>query len=137
MKQYHTKSKEIILNYIKERNGTRFCAADMLGYLNEQGIEINQATVYRNLEKLTGQGSLLKTKNPADDSCFYQYALPEYHCGEHLHLQCRVCGKIVHLEGEKMSGFYRYVSEELGFKLMHKESVLVGICASCAGKSEG
>lgn len=136
MKQYNTKSKEAIINYIKARKGTRFCAADLMMYLGEQEIEINQATVYRNLEKLTEQGSLLKTKNSADDSCYYQYALPEKHCGEHLHLQCKKCGKVIHLEGEKMDGFYRYVRDELGFCLQHKESVLVGICAECGDRGE-
>lgn len=134
MKQYNTKSKEIIINYIKAKNGNRFRAQDLITYLNGQEIEINQATVYRNLEKLTEQGSLLKTKNPADDSCYYQYALPEKRCGQHLHLQCRICGKVVHLEGEKMDEFYAYLRDELGFLLEHKESVLVGICRECRQK---
>ena len=132
MKQYNTKSKEIIINYIKAKNGNRFCAQDLIAYLNGQEIEINQATVYRNLEKLTEQGSLLKTKNPADDSCYYQYVSEGNSCGDHLHLQCRVCGKVVHLtESAQMNVFYRYVREELGFLLDHKDSVLVGVCSEC------
>lgn len=124
------------MNYIKAKRGTRFCAADLMDYLKAQGLELNQTTVYRNLEKLTAQGNLIRTKNSADDSCFYQYALPEHHCGEHLHLQCKKCGKVIHLDRVRMEEFYGYLEQDLGFCLEHKDSVLVGICRECLNQSE-
>lgn len=133
-KQYHTKGKEILLTYFMGSTGKRFCAKDVIDYLNDCEISMNQATVYRNLEKLTEEGKLLKTKNPSDDTGYYQYVGDGSCCREHLHIQCKVCGKIVHLEGPVMDSFNDYVQNELNFVLEPKESVLIGKCPDCIDK---
>ena len=129
-KTYNTKGKEAILNFAKESKSMSFSAGDVIEYLENNGISMNQATVYRNLEKMTDAGTLIRTKNSSDNSSHYRYIEPEDHCSEHLHLQCKVCGKIIHLNGMYMSRFYKHI-EELGFTLEHDESVILGICREC------
>ena len=72
VKQYHTKGREIIQSYVCAKKSTRFCASDIMEYLREHDITMNQTTVYRNLEKMTEQGTLIKTKNVSDGCCYYQ-----------------------------------------------------------------
>ena len=133
-KQYHTKGKDILFDYFVAHKGKRFCAKDIGDYIEINGLSMNQATIYRNLDKLTNEGVLLKSKNLDDDQSYYQYVGENSCCHEHLHLQCKKCGRIIHLEGEMLSRFYEYICCELDFALETKESVLVGLCADC--KSE-
>ena len=109
-RKYHTKCKDLIKQFISEHKSARF---------------------YRNLDKLTSDGTLIKTKNPGNDFCFYQYAGEESECVGHLHLQCKVCGRIVHLSDKYMSDVYNYLRKEVGFKLDFRSSVLVGVCDHC------
>ena len=73
-KQYRTKCKDLIIAYIESHSNERFSAADIADYISENGISTNITTIYRNLDKLTAEGKLIKTKNPGNDCCFYQYA---------------------------------------------------------------
>lgn len=130
-KQYHTKGKDVLLSYFMSHGDTRFCAKDVMGYLKESDINMNQVTVYRNLEKLTTEGALIKSKLANDENCFYQYVGKNTKCHNHLHMQCKICGKIVHLEDDFMGKFYEYIHDVLGFCLEPKESVLMGICMEC------
>ena len=130
-RKYHTKCKDLIKQFISEHKSARFSVADLSQYLKAQGADINITTIYRNLDKLTSDGTLIKTKNPGNDFCFYQYAGEESECVGHLHLQCKVCGRIVHLSDKYMSDVYNYLRKEVGFKLDFRSSVLVGVCDHC------
>lgn len=130
-KTYRTKGKEILFAYFEALNGKRFCAKDVMEYLKEKGESMNQATVYRNLDKLSSDGILFKSKQPDDDNTYYQYVGENSHCNEHLHMQCKNCGKVIHLESPKMDIFYKQIHDEMGFELEPVESVLVGVCADC------
>lgn len=130
-KEYRTKYKDDIMEYLRQNRDMRFCASDVFDYMNGKGVTINLTTVYRNLDKMTENGILLKSKNPADESCFYQYTEPDSHCKEHLHIQCKKCGKIIHLEGSFMKDFSDYVQAAHGFILDYRDSMIIGICEAC------
>lgn len=130
-KQYKTKGKEILYAFFQALGGKRFCAKDIIDYLEAKELSMNQATVYRNLEKLCADGILIKSKQPNDEHCYYQYVGENSHCQEHLHLQCKKCGKIIHLENPGMNIFFQEVQQKYGFLLEPMESVLVGVCAEC------
>ena len=130
-KQYRTKCKDLIIAYIESHSNERFSAADIADYISENGISTNITTIYRNLDKLTAEGKLIKTKNPGNDCCFYQYAGEDKRCDGHLHMQCKVCGKVIHLNDKYMAEVYHYLKNETGFKLDFRTSILVGICKNC------
>ena len=100
-------------------------------------MNINITTVYRNLDKMTENGVLIKSKNPADESCFYQYAQPDQHCREHLHVQCKKCGKLLHLDGDFMRKFNDYIRAEHGFELDFSDSMMIGLCENCRSHQTG
>ena len=73
MKQYRTKYKEIIIEYMKKNEDHRLCAKDIYQALVSEGLNVNLVTVYRNLDKLSQQGLLQKHTLSGEDSVYYQY----------------------------------------------------------------
>ena len=130
-KEYSTQCKNDIMEYLQSHADQRFRAADIVEYLNQKGRITNQATVYRNLSRMTESGLLIKSKNATDECCYYQYADETHHCAEHLHIQCRECGKVIHLDGAFMGKFYKYIQSEYEFALDCKNSIIVGLCRAC------
>ncbi len=130
-KEYKTKSKDYIWEYIRENKQRRFSVADIHAYLTDKHIGINVTTIYRNLDKMTENGLLLKFKNNKEDYCVYQYHEPGAHCHEHLHIQCNSCGKIVHIDEKLMDLLNSYLDRESGFVLDCENSVLQGFCHDC------
>ncbi|NLL77210.1 MAG: transcriptional repressor [Clostridiales bacterium] len=130
-KNYNTKSKAAIMKYLQSNKEHVFCAADVYSYMQKNAIQVNLATIYRNLDKLTDTGILLKYKTPEDESCMYQYVEPNANCREHIHMQCRVCGKIFHLECDFMKEVTEHLLGHHGFVLECEGSVLTGQCKDC------
>jgi len=131
MKEYKTKAKDALLGFFRENKDKRLTANDAYNHMIEEGNIVNLATIYRNLDKMVETSQLLRTKNVSDGSCFYQYNEQKVHCEAHLHMQCKMCGKVLHMNDEFMCEFYKYVEKDKGFKLDCKESNLVGICKDC------
>ena len=104
MKQYRTKYKDVIIDYMKQNEDHRLCAKDIYQALVDKGLNVNLVTVYRNLDKLSQQGLLQKHTLSDEDSVYYQYAREEK-CNHHLHLLCKKCGKITHLG---FDGYHSY-----------------------------
>lgn len=135
-KTYHTKTKDLILEYIQVNKGRRFCAGEIYYYLKGMGKEVNLTTIYRNLDRFEEDQILMKYKTAKNDSATYQYVEPHGKCHEHLHLQCKNCGKIIHLEGPLMETIQEHLNQKHSFQLECPGSVLVGLCGECKKKME-
>lgn len=129
-REYRTKSRDDIMAYVEQNKEKRFSASDVYAHLREKGNKVNLTTVYRNLEKMTEAGQLLRLGYAKDGSALYQYLLPNSSCYEHLHIQCSNCGKVFHLDDEFMSLIEEYFQKH-DFSLIAQESVLIGICSEC------
>lgn len=130
-KKYQTKTNQKIIEYIKTNAEHSFSASDVYSYVLDNGVKANLATIYRNLDKLTEDKTLLKTKSQSSDSFLYQYAGEHGECQSHLHMQCSKCGKIFHLQSDFMGTISEYLSNTYGFKLDCKGSSLSGLCMEC------
>ncbi len=130
-KIYSTKTKAIIMDFLEAHKDSRFSANDIYADLIRKGEDINLATVYRNLEKLTEDGSLIKAKSVDANASFYQYAGKSHSCHNHLHLQCKKCGRIVHLECGFMEEISSHLLSHHGFSVECEGSVIMGICDRC------
>lgn len=133
---YRTKTKDAILEYLKQHNEHSFSAYDVNEYMQTNGIQINLTTIYRNLDKLTESGELMKYKTAEDESCRYQCTKPHAHCHKHIHMQCRECGKILHMECQFMEELTMHLYEHHKFRLECAGSVLVGLCEVCGEKKQ-
>jgi Fur family ferric uptake transcriptional regulator len=128
---YKTKSREYILEYFKGHKEQIVSAADIHRDLQENGKQINLATIYRNLDKMTEDGVLLKYKTAKDEHAVFQFVGEHEKCHEHLHLQCVKCGKVIHLECCFMKDIVNHLEEHHGFMLECSNSVLYGLCRDC------
>ncbi len=128
---YHTKCKTYIMNYLKNHSSKRFSAQDIFSYIEKEGGTVNIATIYRNLDNLVNNEILMKYKTAEDDRCLYQYVEPHSGCHSHLHIQCKKCGKISHLDCDAMEEFQRHLMGHHGFVLECQTSILTGICSDC------
>lgn len=130
-KKYHTKISQVMEQYIKEQAEKSFCASEVYSYMKNQEIPVNLATIYRNLDRLTERNILIKFKTANSDSYMYRIARETSNCHEHLHMQCKICGRIIHLEESFSEEIIHYLVEHYGFELECDNSFFSGICEKC------
>ena len=118
-KPYTTKTRQIILEYLKSQKAVTVSVADIEKYLKTEGIKVNTTTVYRYLDS---------------DKAVFQFAGEEKKCTEHLHLKCIRCGKVVHLDCDFMDEFKEHLYKDHGFRLHCSGDMLHGICQDCENK---
>ena len=134
---YKTKSRSYIMEFFTAHKEQIVSAADIHHYLEENGKQVNLATIYRNLDKMTDEGILLKYKTAKDEHAVYQYTDGHPECHEHLHLQCVRCGRVIHLECGFMKDIRAHLEEHHGFALECSSSVLYGMCRECKEMESG
>lgn len=130
-RKYNTKISRKIIGLVELNEEKSFCASDIYSYLQKQGVKANLATIYRNLDRLTEIKALIRFRPANSDSFLYRFAGENRNCHEHLHMQCRECGKIYHLEGDFMKEITEYLAEQFGFDLECENSSLSGSCEEC------
>ena len=130
-REYKTKSKSQIMDYITAQKDKQFSAQQVYDYLSGEKTQINLATVYRNLDKLAEDGVLLRYRSMGSNSVMYQYAVEDKDCHNHLHMRCRECGKIIHLECGFMQEIAEHLLRDHGFTVECEGSVILGICREC------
>lgn len=133
---YKTKSKQAIIDYLKENVEKTVTVEDIKIYLNKEGNAVNITTIYRFLDKLEKENRLLKYVTDDGKKASYRYVEADSECHEHLHLQCSCCGKIVHLNCEYMDGIIEHISKNHNFDLTCDNSVLYGKCKECQEKEK-
>ncbi len=133
-KTYHTKTLDLISQFIQTKEDCSFTAGELSAFLKEHGVVVNKTTIYRNLEKMTESGRLIKHKSMISDGFVYEAAEEENHCAEHIHFQCCKCGSVIHLSDKKTEEYLKNLSEELGLQINMNLSSLKGICQKCRSK---
>lgn len=116
-KTYRTRCKDSIMAYLENNQEKSFSAYDVHEYLERQNIQVNLTTIYRNLDKLMDGGILMKHKTAGDECCKYQYVKPHGNCQEHIHMKCRKCGRIYHLECSFMEEISLHLKQDHNFTL--------------------
>ena len=109
---YATISRKKILEFLKKNSDRTVAVADIDHYLRTQDCEVNITTIYRYLDKLAKDGTVIKYVAEKGNQAVYQYVELGHHCEEHLHLQCVKCGKIIHLECEFMDEISEHILKD-------------------------
>ena len=130
-KKYRTKTSQALNEFLSELEGRCFMAVDVSEYLDKHDIKVNLTTVYRNIDKLVEEGELVRFKATNSDSYSYRRADGHKHCDEHLHIQCKKCGKLVHVDDEIMSKIVQMIEDNYQFSLICKDSSLCRLCKDC------
>jgi Fur family ferric uptake transcriptional regulator len=133
--EYKTKPRNAIIEYMQEKADTRFTARDILNAVNAAGCNLDRSTVYRNLERLSLEGKLVKYKETDINAACYQYSGEHGSCHEHMHAQCMECGRIFHLENDVIKSAAKKIKEEYGLEVDYGKTVINGICDDCRAKN--
>ena len=132
--QRNTKHSKTVLECLKENSSRHLTAKEVASLLSKDGKDVSNATIYRQLEKLTQSGEVRKyITSPGESACF-QYAGIDgkSECERHFHLKCTVCEKLFHVSCEYLEKLEEHVKEHHGFKIDNTRTVLYGICGECA-----
>lgn len=129
---YATASRRKILEFLKSNSDRTVTVADIDSYLKRNDSEVNITTIYRYLDKLAKEGTVMKYVAEKGSQAVYQYVEQGHRCEEHLHLKCVKCGCIIHLECDFMDEISEHILKEHRFTLQCKNSILYGMCSECA-----
>jgi Fur family ferric uptake transcriptional regulator len=127
--RYETAPRALITAYLREHSGNHFTVDDMTERLKADGRPVGRTTVYRNLERLVGEGSVKRFDTPGASAC-YRYVSDDK-CSEHHHLHCTSCGRLYHVDCDYMDELARHIESEHGFAVDVSRTVLYGLCAEC------
>lgn len=123
MNERNTKQKEDILKVIKSTK-THPTMKEIYGLVKKVNPTIGQATIYRNINKLTEDGQVIRILDPTNE---YHY---DGDLSEHSHLICTKCHKIIDVFDD-----YQKINKELEtryeFKITKKIVTYEGICKNC------
>ena len=130
---YRTRAQEDLLSFLKSSAGKHFTAAQIKEHFEEQDKPIGTATIYRQLERFTEEGSIRKYIIGPGESACYAF-VPDQQCASHFHCKCEVCGRLIHLDCDELQGIREHLQEHHGFELNAGKTVFYGICDQCNRK---
>ena len=128
MAKYRTEQRARLLALFSEHPHEAYCARQIAAALAGEGISLS--AVYRNLAEMEASGSLQKLSRAGSREAYYRY-LGKAECRGHLHLSCKKCGKVVHLDREAMEPLLQNAAKDRDFVVDCSDSVLVGVCGAC------
>lgn len=128
MGTYRTKQRKILLDYFSRHSHEALSAKQIADALGEDQISVS--AVYRNLAALDEDRQLKRISKAGSHEIFFQYTdLPA--CREKIHLSCKRCGKMFHMDASGAEQLVRTLAEKDGFSVDPTETVLYGICGAC------
>ncbi len=135
---YKTKQQDLLLAFLKETKGSHFTAEDVKKHFALSDNPLGTATIYRQLEKLVIDGTVIKYFIDEKSAACFEY-VGEKH-GEtdeskHFHIKCEKCGVLIHLDCSELSHLQKHLKEHHGISLNPLRTVFYGICAECEEKN--
>ncbi|MCQ2548207.1 MAG: transcriptional repressor [Clostridia bacterium] len=135
--EYKTDNKNRILEFLKSNEDRALSVSDINEHLEKDGHKVNQTTIYRFLDKLEDQGKLIKfSASENGGKAKYQLAKLDEDCHEHLHLQCKICGKVEHFDCSFMDEIQDHIMKDHGFTMNCMDSIIYGTCRECMRKAK-
>ena len=132
---YHTRQKDAVLSCLQEMEGRHASAAEVAERLFRRGERVGLSTVYRQLDRLVGEGLVRRFVTDGSGAC-YQYVGGGEDCTAHFHLKCESCGKLIHLHCRTFERLNEHILAEHGFLSDPGRTTLYGTCAECRARAE-
>lgn len=125
--KYQTGKKEQVIELLKNNSSRSFSLAEICDKLLTDGH--GRSTVYRLVSSLVDCGTLRRLGDGKTRHVTYQYVGDE-HCKHHLHLKCKECGRLIHLDEGISEGIKDTLVRIGGFEIDEGE-MLLGKCNDC------
>jgi len=120
-----TPQRSLLLSIMREA-GKHLDAKELYRRASEKDANISLATVYRNLHLFKEQG-LINERHLGQARCFYEMK----RLGEHQHLVCESCGKVIEFESPLIRKLIAEVQRKSNFVVTKVELYLEGYCHKC------
>ena len=130
MKSYNTNQKKLIVDFLKNNAEKQYTIEELAENITSKDAKIGKSTIYRLINKMVEEGSVRRTVKGNSRQFLYQYADIE-ECRFHLHMKCRECGKLFHMDDEKSKKLMDMLHDGNGFDLDMRETLLMGTCEKC------
>ena len=124
---YKTGKKELILELLSRDADASYTIEEIADAITPDGS--GRSTVFRLVSELVSSGCLRRLSDGRTRHCTYQYVGDE-HCHRHLHLKCRECGRLIHLDENTSRAFEKKILSVGGFAI-EEGSFLFGTCREC------
>ena len=125
---YITGKKDLIIDFLCDNHDKSFTLEEICDHILPDGK--GRRTVYRIVSELVEKKCVRRISDGRTRHCTYQYIGGE-RCHRHLHLKCRDCGKLIHLD-EKVSHDFEKKVMVAGFAI-EEGTLLFGTCKDCTG----
>lgn len=126
--RYSTGKRARILEFLSSDADRSYTLEEICDAVTDGGQ--GKSTVYRLVSELVAGGDVKRLSDGRTRHCTYQFVGTEG-CHEHLHLKCKGCGRLVHLDDELSHRFERAILNSGGF-LLEEGTMLFGTCRECA-----
>ena len=130
---YNTEKRAELLNFLKNCNGRAMTVEEICCAILKDGK--GRSTVYRLISQLVDEGSLRRISDGKTRRVTYQY-IYSGSCAEHLHLKCKNCGRLIHLDDVTSHILEKRILKSERFAL-DEGALLYGICESCTAPRKG
>lgn len=133
--KYRTKQRAQIIEYLETTRGQHLTAKAVSAALDEAGLGIGAATVYRQLDRLVDEGLMRKYYIGEGEAACYEYVGEHAECAhEHcFHCLCTSCGRLVHVECHDLAQLGEHLQDHHGFSIDPMRTVFYGLCEDCQG----
>lgn len=125
-----TAQRTLLLDILRER-GQHVDADELYRQARLKYPQLSLSTVYRNLQLFKKLG-LVDEHHFAEEHHHYEVKS----LGEHHHLLCLGCGRIVEFDCPLSQQLKQDISQKHDFEVSGVEVRMVGLCPSCRGKQE-
>ena len=130
---YNTEKRTELLNFLKSNAQNTYTAEEICDSILESGK--GKSTVYRQIAKLVEEGYARRITDGRTRRVTYQY-VDSRHCAHHLHLKCKECGTLIHLDSETSSVLLDKIKNIQGFAI-ELGALIYGVCEGCGIGREG
>ena len=124
-----TPQRSLLLSTLRAA-GAHLDARELYRRATEKDANISLATVYRSLRLFKEQG-LIEERHLGKLGCAYEMK----RSGEHQHLVCRGCGRVIEFESPLIRELVAEVQQKNDFSVTRIELYLEGNCHRCDGET--
>ena len=130
---YNTDKKSEILAFMQSGGGQAFTIEEICAAILKDGG--GKSTVYRLVSRMVDEGILRRIADGKTRRVTYQY-IKFGGCSEHLHLKCKECGKLIHLDGMTSHILEKRILKSEGF-VLDEGALIYGRCEGCIYSEKG
>ena len=124
---YKTEKKLLIADFLKKNKDKTFTIDEIVYALSPSGA--GKSTYYRIISSMVKDGAIRKITDAHSRHTTYQY-LGGGECHEHLHLKCKECGRLIHLDHETTHLIEEKIILATKFTI-DGDALIFGICRGC------